>query len=694
VDTTLRLARQGSAIDPDRRIVILRHLLEIDQTLEEGHRLLMSALAEAGRPADAIKQYTTCVEALRAHLEVGPSTETRRVVERIQSGALQPSRARPARDDNWSQVARRLLGTPEPRPIRGRAPAIQAVGAFAESERGALLIIGEAGAGKTRLAVECARRCTEVGAVVLAGLGYDFDGAAPYTPFVDAWTDVLRLVPGARNPFLSFEPSPSGSAQEDRLRLYRTVEESLTEVAGPGRVCLLIEDLHQADESSAHLFHHLARASRHLRLQLIGTVRQEEIHPGNPLHLLLSSLGRERMTTRVSLERLDLEATRELMQDLWGHAPDDAAVETTFRLAAGNPFFTEEIAAVLREGDAARFAPSSDLLETVRARMSRLGAEVERLLVAASVQGVRFDFEIARRAIGLEQETAFDALDAALSARVVEEQADRYRFRHALMREALYDSVSQPRRVYVHRATADAMEARGGPELTCEPELLAFHHHAAGNLDRALPYTLDAIRHAQSRLGFDEAITHSERALELMESLGLVTGPDGFRVLRDLGAMRVALGDLDAAVRDLDRAANLGSGTWTPGPAARCGALRLAGLALIEAGDLDAAEANLDAALAALGGVEEPGELCNVHYLYAQLRWHQSRHEEAFELAEKCLAVAEKAGDEEAIAKGYEMLALACHSLGEWKKGREYEEQRREVADGTLDVASAFDVHL
>jgi tetratricopeptide (TPR) repeat protein len=126
----------------------------------------------------------------------------------------------------------------------------------------------------------------------------------------------------------------------------------------------------------------------------------------------------------------------------------------------------------------------------------------------------------------------------------------------------------------------------------------------------------------------------------------------------------------------------------------RCSALRLAGLASIEAGNLEVAEVHLDGALAALGDEDAPSERCNLYYLYSQLRWHQERFSEAFELAERCLAVAEQTGNVEAIAKGYEMLALACHSLGEWKKGRDFEEQRKEVADGTLDVASAFDVHL
>lgn len=695
VDGALRVARQGE-LDPDVRIGVLRRLVEVEPTLEEGHRLLMTVLAEVGRPEDAGRQYAVCVEALCAHLDVAPSNETEELQRRIKAGALQPSRTAPASDDNLVHVAARLLGTSEPRPIRGRARALAEARAFSESECSALLIVGEAGAGKTRLAVEAARFCAERGAVVLAGLGYDFEGAAPYTPFVDAWADLLRVQPGAANPFLSFEPTPGGSAQDDRLRLFRAVEQSLVELAGDGTACVLIEDLHEADESSLHLFHHLVRASRQLPIRLIGTLRAEGLRPGNPLQVLMASLGRERMTARIELDHLDLEATRELVRDLWGEPPDDERLQWIARLAGGNPFYIEEIASALRERDGDALTGSGDLMQTVRERVQRLGRDADRLLVAAAVQSLRFDFEVARRATGIEAEAALDALDAALAARIIEEQDGRYRFRHALMREALAGSLSHARRVYLHRMTAEALETVGGGHAEREPELLAHHHQQAGNLEQALGYTVAAIGNARSRLGFGEAVTHSERALELMDALGEGPGERRFQVLRDLGAMRVALGDLDSAVEVLGRAAALDGGAtgWRPGRVHRCSALRLAALALIEAGDLDDAETRLDAALDALGDEDAPGELCNVYYLYAQLRWHQSRYPESFQLAQRCLAVAEKTGDLEAIAKGYEMLALACHSLGQWKQGRAFEEQRKEVAGGTLDVASTFDVHL
>jgi tetratricopeptide (TPR) repeat protein len=181
-----------------------------------------------------------------------------------------------------------------------------------------------------------------------------------------------------------------------------------------------------------------------------------------------------------------------------------------------------------------------------------------------------------------------------------------------------------------------------------------------------------------------------------MDALGVPAGPERLEVLQSMGAMRVALGDLDRAVANLEVAAGLhrAEDDWRPTGVQRANALRLAALANIEGGDLDAAERRLTSALEVLEGESDTPEISSVLYLFSQLRWHQSRHDEAFALAEKCLQEAERLDNTQAIAKGYEMLALACHSLGEWKRGTEFEERRHALADGALDVASAFDVHL
>ncbi len=701
VDAALRLARQYRANAPDEQIDILRRVLQVDATLEDAHRMLMTVLAQTERPKEALQQFSECVKALRDHLDTEPAPETHELHQEIKNGRLGRKRSESTPID-WRHTAKRLLGTSEPRAIQGRNEALRNLERFVAADLDVLLIAGEAGAGKTRLVVECAKQCAQGGAIILAGLGQELEGAAPYTPFVDAWTDYLRVSASANrtNPFLTFQPTPGGSAQEDRLRLFQMVERSLADLAGDATVCLIIEDLHQADESSLHLFHHLARTARHLPLKLVGTLREEGVQVGNSLHILIGSLSREQLALHITLERLDREATRALVENLGenlGEKIDNKTLDTIYGLAGGNPFYTEEVANTLRDEDLATSPfPSSDLMQTVRARVTRLGQTAERLLNGASVQGLRFDFDIAQAATGLDAETALDALDSGMAARIVEEHEDRYRFRHALVREALYSSLSQARRIHLHRATAKTLEEIGGAQVFNHPEVLAFHHQAAGQVSQALPHVIAAMKRAQARLGFAEAVALCEQANELIDILGLPPGEERLEVLRAMGSMRVALSDLDNAVLNLDEAAQLHNSEdgWRPSSVQRANAKRIAGLALIMAGKLEEAEAHLDESLAELEGVDNPGEMSSVLYLFSQLRWHQNRHQEAFELAQKCLEQAEKLDDTQAIAKGYEMLALACHSLGEWRQGTEYEERRQSLADGALDVASAFDVHL
>jgi tetratricopeptide (TPR) repeat protein len=326
----------------------------------------------------------------------------------------------------------------------------------------------------------------------------------------------------------------------------------------------------------------------------------------------------------------------------------------------------------------------------------RLGRDTERLLAAAAVMGLHFEFETVRRAVEMAPTAALDALERGLEARVIEEDGRGYRFRHSLTRQALYGGLTHARRVYLHRAVAAALEAEPDKRREELAEMLAFHHQAAGQIDRALGYLLKAADRAKARLGFGEAVAFGDQAVEIMDALGTGAGPERLALLESVGGMRVALGELDAAVRDLDRAAALSRSEdgWRPSPDERARALRLAALALIEAGELDAAEARLADALAELENIGDSVEISNVLYLYSQLRWHQARHSEAYQLAERCLAEGERRSDSEAIAKGFEMLALACHSLGQWRQGREFEQSRQLHARGTLDVASAFDVHL
>jgi tetratricopeptide (TPR) repeat protein len=333
------------------------------------------------------------------------------------------------------------------------------------------------------------------------------------------------------------------------------------------------------------------------------------------------------------------------------------------------------------------------LLDIVRHRIRRLGRDAERLLSTAALVGHSFEFDVAYRASGLGSEAALEALELGVEARIVEESTGEYRFRHALTRQALLDALTHARRVYIQRAIAEAMEqSHGGSDQRAEA--LAFHHESAGQLDRALPYLLVAGERAQMRLGFAEALAFFARAIALMDATGNEDGPARFRILRMLGGMRMALSDLDGAVRDLDAAAALDIGGFRPSATEVALARRVAALALIQGGRLAEASTRLEAALAALHGSTNDPELPAVLYLFAQLRWHEEKYAEAKELAARSLAEAEARKDRRAMSKAHEMLALACHSLGSWQEGRAHEDERQALTDGSLEVDQAFDVHL
>jgi DNA-binding SARP family transcriptional activator len=707
VDVALKLAVElhaSGSVDPC--VAVLRRALEVDPALEPAHRLLMEVLARMGRKGDALRQFNECVTALNARLEAVPSAATlelRAAIEREELAAA-PSRASvtpspPASGPPTAHardLARRLVGRDTLPPVHGRADALAATESFLAQGRGVLLITGEAGLGKTRLAAECASRASSLGATVLAGIGLDLDSGIPYAPFVDAWADHRRRTraPEAADPFLSFAPS-GGSAQSDRLRLFQSIERSIESFGG--LVCLVIEDLQEADPSSLHLFHHLARATRNLPLLLVGTLRDDEVRVGTPLHSLSGSLTRERLATRVALERLDAAAAELLVAELAGAASPELAARV-YALAEGNPFFTEELVRAMREDEAAGLILPANLLDAVLVRVRRLGRDAERLFSAASLLGPSFSFEIARAAANLESDAALDALELAIDARLVVETGREYRFRHALVRQALLDSLTNARRVFLHRAIAEALEADGDRAAERHAEALAHHHLGAGQLARALPFLLSAANRAQARLGFTEAISFLERALELMDAMGEELGAERFSLLRQMGGMRMALSDLDGAVRDLDAAATLFIGGFRPPPVGIAAVRRIAALALIQAGRLAEAGQRLDGALEALATLDssdDQGESANVLYLTAQLRWHEERYTEARELAGRSLAEAERRGNVAAMAKSREMMALACHSLGEWQEGRGHEAARQSLAgDGALDVDQAFDVHL
>jgi DNA-binding SARP family transcriptional activator/tetratricopeptide (TPR) repeat protein len=655
----------------------------LDGPRQSLRRRFTDACLRLARHRLAIGDHAGAAMPLRRLLEVDPDDqEAARLLVRTQA----PPQQRRVETEG-ARAARRLLGTAEPAPVRGRAADLAAVDAFVASEGGVLFVTGEAGVGKSRVAVEGTRVAADRGAVVLAGVALETHAGASYGPFVEMWSDRARTDgrPAVDHPFAALLPSPATDAGAARLALFLAVERSLDAIAGDRPTLLVIDDVHLADESSLDLVHHLARASRGRRLHLLCTCRDAALQPGTPVHRLFTRLHRDRLVTRLSLSRLDAAATLLQLADLLGAERAATLAPSIFALCNGNPFFTEEMAAGHRDGAA---GVPEELGELVRDRVAALGREAEALLIAAAATGERFGFEEAAAAASLTVDEALAALDRARQDRLIDESEPGYRFRHALTREALYGALTLARRQHLHRKIAESLQQQGAA-----PARLAFHFRAGGALDRALPHLVAAGRQAERQSGLREAVAFYDEALAALTSLGRPDEATRFELESSLGRVWLALGDLDQAVQHHAAAAAL-----APDGAARARAHRGAAMALIMGGRLGEATAHVDAAVKQLGGPDgddpdHPG-MVTLHQARALLHWCQGQFPEAQARSLESLRAAQRHGDRAGETRACELLVLCSHGMGDWQAGVGWEERRSALAGHTLDLGELFDVHL
>lgn len=706
VEGSLRLARhQLSIADHGAAVSTLGRLLDVDSTVEEAYQHLMRAHAAEGRTNQVEEECARCADALDA-LDAEPSLETVRLRDQLVQREARAKHPSPA----WQRVCRRLVGTAEPSPMHGREAEVAVVervlaALFDAPERragGVLLVVGEAGTGKSRLASEVARSAGRRGAVILAGTTDAVSSTVPHAPHAEAWLELGRSADRGTvlDPFVAFAPSER-KPQEDILRLFRTVEQALVDCARDRPLVYVIEDLHWADESSLQLFHHLARGARAEPWLIVGTCRAEHLAAGAPLHSLFANLQRLPSCHRITLQPLSQADTSRQMVDLLDAHPSVELAERVYRLGGGNPLFTEELVrAHLDAGVSSRAdAIPETLSDVIHERLANLGTDAETFLKAAATCGLSFRVEWVDASVDLEPAAALAALEAIVQARLLEETDTGYRFRHALVKEAVYSGLSRERRKVLHGRIADALEpghvdhsgdAAGPPR---DHALLAHHLQSAGRSEEALPHLIRAGRLAMKRIGFQESSALFERALTVLDNLGEV-GARRFAVLEQLGLAHYSRSNLDQALEFFDAAARVGGGDsdWRPSTEERARTLRMTAVTLLTAGRMERADSVLQEVISLLDPASR--ELPSVLYSLAQIRWNQGRHAEAFETARRIVEAAEAIDDEVGVASGYEMLALACHSLGEWQQGVDYLDRRSEVVGAGVDVGSAFDAHL
>ena len=280
-------------------------------------------------------------------------------------------------------------------------------------------------------------------------------------------------------------------------------------------VVLMLEDMHWADRSTRTFAAFLARSLREERVLMLLTYRSDELHRRHVLRPLLAELDRLERAQRIELAPFDRAELTEALADILGDAPNPDLVERVFKRSEGNPLYTEELLAAGLDGRGA--APQS-LRDAFMLRIERLSDVAQRAARVIAV-GRALDEPMIGEATGIENETLHGALREAVAEQVLEAHEDgRLGFRHALLREALYDDLLPGERGELHLALAHLYEqqANGSEEWGVErATTIANHYAAGGDQPAALRATVLAGLAARDVHAYGEAADLAERALEL-----------------------------------------------------------------------------------------------------------------------------------------------------------------------------------
>lgn len=440
----------------------------------------------------------------------------------------------------------------------GRERELALLGAALDESRAGrgslVLLAGEAGIGKTRVADELARRALSAGFSVRWGRCWEVGGAPAYWPWIQVLRGVLRdatlgaaAAPDAAGPEASlgaatsnglmartFEqlgrllpelghadrPRVRADAAQERFLLFDAVGTVLREAAKASPLLVILDDLHAADPSSLALLLFVARELFDSRLCIVGTVRDQEVRSSADRGELFERVARE--ATFVPLGRLDRQAVRALLASTAASTPSDELVSAVLDVTEGHPLFIEEVRRTLqvRAGLAlkGRLPVPASVRGAIAGRVGLLSESTRQVLQAAAVLGRDFAPSLLAQLLDRPLDALSEPLRAALAAgMLIENEASVLEFSHALVREELYQSLPAQRRAELHARAADVLERSGAPEASLgevASHLLASS--SAVGAERALSGALDAARRALSRFAFEDASVILERALEAL----------------------------------------------------------------------------------------------------------------------------------------------------------------------------------
>ncbi len=514
-------------------------LLSCDPLSEVRYQTLIRLHALNGDQAGVLRSYQQCVAVLRRELNVEPGISTRNLYEKM-------TRINPAQGEAQTSIS----PAPAPRlPLVGRTKELDRILEAWQAAAGGrphfVLILGESGIGKTRLAEEVISRAGQGESAVYACCNVAEQNLA-YAP-VTHWlrsepirtgiadlpesdlSELVRVVPELLKDHPGLSPPQPLAEGWHRRRFLEILARAILNSTQP--LLLVLDDLHWCDPETLEWLEFLLHFSPKTKLLILGAARVEEVGGKHPFRPLLNRLIRDGFASEVALSPLDREETAALAWHVSRQKLDTHSLGSIYRDTEGNPFFVVEsvLTGPVAPGNAGETYEASSTLKAslppkVRAmlasRLAQLSSPAHDVAGVAATIGCAFSLELLLKASKLSEADLIPLIDELWERRIIQHAREgQYEFLHEKLREVAYGELGPGRRNLLHRSVAEALEATVGEDVEAASPIIAGHYDRAGMPAQAIPHYLIAAKSSRTRYADKQAIVYFTKALQLLQSL-------------------------------------------------------------------------------------------------------------------------------------------------------------------------------
>jgi DNA-binding SARP family transcriptional activator len=674
---------------PRAELEAAQQVVAVDPLRESAWRLIMSAHTTLGEAGLALRAYHTCATNLQSELNIAPSLETLQLYQHLLNDSSLPTvyiqlstsnlqSQLVGREQEWSglQNAWHLAATTQPIVV---------------------LLQGEVGIGKTRLAEEFSQWAARQNIAVSKAQCYANESALAYAPVTAAlrsrplpkltalWrTEIARLLPEVLSDRPDLPPPGPLSETWQQQRFFEALAHAILDRSTDGTL-ILIDDVQWCDRDSLDWLIYFVRFAAQTNprscLLLLLTLRPDEIDDQHPLPTVLAGLRRHRQLIEIAVPPLDQQATEQLAVNISGAEIDRDQATALYAETEGNPLFIVE---TMRSHSAISPRPTFELTSTIHsvieARLANLSPQAHELAGVAATIGRTFTFDVLSKAATLSPDELVRAIDELWQRRIVREQgSDAYDFSHGKLGEVAYAKLSAARKHLLHRRVAEALLALNANDLDRVSGQIASHFERASLPMQALPYYVRAGDAAQRVYANEAAIEFYQHALQL-------AGQDSnlpYNIVLKLGEVWQHIGQWREAETAYQQAREAAQQKNDQAALARS-QLALGRVSALKGSYQDAltyleeAQHEFEALNDRHGIGETFGEMATAH-------WYLGDYPHALEFSQRQFEMAELLEDRSGLAAALKRIGSICADQGEYDRALIAHQQFAQIAEQNGD---------